>query len=208
MPDTAAADRPADAGRMPLTSVLEFLAGLRGARDIAVTTMGAAREWPKLSQHPLDFHYIPSTMGGGIPLGLGLALAQPHREVLVFSGDGSLLMSLGTLVTMVDSGVTNLTVVLLDNGVYEVTGGQKTAAARTGVDFAALARACGVANVAQFSNLDDFRRRVGDVLRRPGPRLLWMMVEPVRENYVLSPPGPMSDRLKRFRQALQGNQPG
>ena len=85
MPD-AAADGSVDARRMPLRAALEVLAGLRGRSDVVVTTMGAAREWPKLSRHPLDFHYIPSTMGGGIPLALGLALAQPHRRRLHHSG--------------------------------------------------------------------------------------------------------------------------
>ncbi len=192
--------------RMPLSAVLEWLVGLRGDRDVVVTTMGSAREWPGLSRHPLDFHYIPSTMSGGIPLGLGLALAQPHRRVMVLSGDGSLLMSLGSLVTVAGSGAENLTVVLIDNGVYEVTGGQKTAAALAKTDFAALARACGFPNVARFADLDDlrddFRKGAEGVLQRPGPRLLWMIVEPVREDYALASPGPMHLRLERFRQAL------
>ena len=202
MPDSAAADS-ARAGRMPLAGALETLAGLRDARDVVITTMSAAREWPKLSQHPLDFHYVPSTMGGGLPLGLGLALAQPHREVWVLSGDGSLLMSLGALVTIVDSGATNLSVILLDNGVYEVTGGQKTPAARAGTDFAGIAGACGFPNVARFSDLDDLRRRAGGVRQGPGPRLLQMLVQPVAEDYTLTAPGPMPERLERFRRALQ-----
>ena len=99
---------------MPLVGTLETLLKLRGDDDIVITTMSAAREAPKLSQHPLDLHYIPSTMGGGPALGLGLALAQPQREVLVLSGDGSLLMNLGSLVTIVSSGATNLTLAVLD----------------------------------------------------------------------------------------------
>ncbi len=203
MPRCVAHDESADGRRMPLVPALEFLAGLRGDQDIVVTTMGVSREWPKLSGHPLDFHYVPSSMGGGIPLGLGLALAQPHREVLVFSGDGSLLMNLGALVTVIDSRATNLTVALIDNGVYEVTGGQKTPAASGPADFGSLARACGFPSVAHFSDLDGFRHRVEAVLRESGPRFLWMMVEPVWEDYVPSPFGPMRDRLERFRRALQ-----
>ncbi len=136
-------------------------------------------------------------------MGLGLALAQPHREVLVFSGDGSLLMNLGALVTIVDSRATNLTIALIDNGVYEVTGGQKTAAASAPADFGSLARACGFPTVARFSDLDGFRHRVKAVLQESGPRLLWMAAEPVLEDYTLCPPGPMHDRLERFRRALQ-----
>jgi phosphonopyruvate decarboxylase len=132
-----------------------------------------------------------------------LALAQPRREVWVFCGDGSLLMNLGALVTIVDSGAANLTVLLIDNGVYEVTGGQRTAAAREPADFAGIARACGFRNVAQFRNLDDLRRRARDVLQRRGPRFVWIAVEPVLEDYQLVPPGPMHERLERFRRALQ-----
>ncbi|NQU24357.1 MAG: thiamine pyrophosphate-binding protein [Candidatus Nealsonbacteria bacterium] len=185
---------------MPLAAALEVLAELRGDRDVVVTTMGAAREWIRRRPHPLDFHYVPSTMSGGVPLALGLALAQPDREVTVLSGDGSLLMSLGALVTIADSGAANLTVAVIGNGVYEITGGQRIAG--TGVDFAAVARACGFSNVARFSELDDFRARAKDVLSRPGPRLLELKVEPVREDYALVPPGPMQHRLERFRRAL------
>ncbi|HVU89478.1 MAG TPA: thiamine pyrophosphate-dependent enzyme, partial [Pirellulales bacterium] len=89
--------------RMPLVPALEVL--LKRRRDeIVVTTMGSAREWPRLSRHPLDFHYIPSAMGHAPMLALGMALAQPQREVLAFNGDGCMLMSLGCLVTIVASG--------------------------------------------------------------------------------------------------------
>lgn len=192
-------DRPP---RMPLVDALRVLLGLRGEDDIVVTTMSAAREWPRLSDSPLDFHYIPSTMGGGPPLGLGLALAQPDREVLVLTGDGSLLMNLGSLVSIIDSGATNLTVAVLDNAVYEVTGGQRTAAAQSQTDYAGIARACGFPNVAQFSHLVDFQRRASRVLQRPGPRFMWLQVEAVREGFELDPPGPMSERLQRFQKAL------
>src|SRR4029450_13535584 len=107
---------------------LQVLADLCAADQIVVTNQGSARIWPKLRSRALDFHYNPSTMGGAMPLGLGLALAQPRREVVVVSGDGSLLMSLGSLVTVVRAGATNFSIVLLDNGIYEVTGGQKTPA--------------------------------------------------------------------------------
>lgn len=203
MPEPAAADDSARGPRMPLVPALEFFAGLRGDREVVVTTMGTAREWPKLSQHPLDFHYVPSTMGGGIPLALGLALAQPHREVTVLSGDGSLLMSLGALVTVIASGATNLTVVLADNGVYEVTGGQPTPAAAAKVDFAGMARACGFRNVAQFSELHDLRQRAASVLQEAGPRFIRMIVEPISEDYAVAPPGPMHEQLERFRRALR-----
>ncbi len=188
--------------RMPLPQSLQVLVDLRKDDQIVVTSMGTAREWPRLSQHPLDFQYVPSTMSGAIPLALGLALARPKREVLVCSGDGSLLMSLGCLVTVIDSGAKNLTIVLVDNGVYEITGGQRTAAARTGVDFAGLAQAAGFPNVSQFWDLADWRMRAPHVLNLPGPRFVWLQTAPERENYLLDPPCPMHEQLARLRGAI------
>jgi len=87
--------------------------------------------------------------GQATSLGLGFALAQPERKVVVCNGDGSMLMNLGSLVTITAQGPANLTVIVFDNGVYEVTGVQPTLGAaslrRDGVaiDFADVARACG-----------------------------------------------------------------
>ncbi|MCH5376500.1 MAG: thiamine pyrophosphate-dependent enzyme [Planctomycetes bacterium] len=189
--------------RMPLPQTLQVLVRLRKDDQIVVTSMGTAREWPRQSDHALDFHYVPSTMSGAVPLALGLALAQPQREVLVCSGDGSLLMSLGCLVTAVDSGVRNLTVALFDNGVYEITGGQRTAAAQAEVNFSGLAQAAGFPNVAQFWDLADWRSRAAQVLALPGPRFLWLQVEPEHDDYLLDPPCPMQEQLERLRTSLQ-----
>ena len=187
---------------MPVGAALQVLADHRGEDQIVVTSQGSAREWPKLCEHPLDFHYIPSAMSGNIPLGLGLALAQPHRHVLAFTGDGSLLMNLGSLVTIVASGAANLTVVLVDNGVYEVTGGQKTAASDRDVDFAGFARAAGFPTVGHFDQLDAWQRAAAELLQRPGPRFISLVVEAVSENYILDPPCPIVDQIARLRAAL------
>jgi sulfopyruvate decarboxylase subunit beta len=192
---------------MPLVDALRVLVPLREER-IVVTTMGAAREWPKLSQHPLDFHYIPSAMGEAPALGLGLALAQSDREVLVLNGDGAMLMNLGCLVTIVASGAQNITLVVLDNGIYEVTGGQQTPAAcvpaHARVDFAGLARAAGFVSVANFERLDDWQRQAADTLRLNGPRFIALAVEPVGPNYQLESPGPVAERVTHFQRALGG----
>jgi thiamine pyrophosphate-dependent acetolactate synthase large subunit-like protein len=190
---------------MPLVAALEVLVSLRQDR-IVVTTMGAAREWPKLSRHPLDFHYIPSAMGEAPALGLGLALAKPTREVLVLNGDGAMLMNLGCLVTIVASGAKNITLVVLENGVYEVTGGQRTAAASVpgrAVDLAGLARAAGFASVQSFERLEDWQRQADDTLRQSGPRFIRLTVEPVAD-WHLESPGPLPERLARFKAALAG----
>ena len=78
---------------------LETLARHRGER-IVVTTMGSISIWPQLSDTPLDFAYMPSAMGHGPALGLGLAMAHPERGVIVLNGDGCTLMNPGSLVTL------------------------------------------------------------------------------------------------------------
>src|SRR2546421_10256526 len=104
---------------------LSVLARHRGDR-VVVTTMTSVGVWPSLSDAPLDFAYIPSAMGHGPALGLGLALAQPQRGVIVVNGDGCTLMNLGCLVTLAHHPA-NVYLLIMDNQLYEVTGGQTTA---------------------------------------------------------------------------------
>jgi thiamine pyrophosphate-dependent acetolactate synthase large subunit-like protein len=189
------------AGAMPAMPALQALVEVRRANQVVVTNQSSARSWPQLAEHPLDFHYNPSTMGGAIPLALGLALAQPEREVLVVSGDGSLLMSLGSLVTISGSRVTNLSIVVLDNGIYEVTGGQKTAASAA-VDLAEIARGAGIPTIAHFEELAEWRRRAGEVLRRGGPRFICLKVLPTPQEYLSAPTPPLALQIDRLRQAL------
>ena len=193
--------------QMPLLPALEVIVLLR-RDEIVVTTMGSAREWPKLSRHALDFHYIPSAMGQAPMLGLGLALAQPSREVIVFNGDGCMLMNLGCLVTIAASRATNLTLIVLENSIYEVTGGQATAAgalAEVGprVDFAALTRATGVASVCEFDDLAVWQREAAASLRLPGPRFICLHVAPVGADYHLPTPSPVRERVAAFCSALE-----
>lgn len=195
---------PSSSRRMPLIPALQVVQRLR-RDEIVVTTMGTAREWPRLSQHPLDLHYIPSSMGQSPTLGLGLAIAQPQRDVIVFTGDGSLLMNLGCLVTIVASGAENLTLIVIDNGVYEVTGGQRTAAAVAGADFAGMALAAGFASVRQFDALDAWEQQAASAFQHPGPRCIVLITEPIRGDYFLNVPGPIGPRLAQFRSALGGD---
>src|SRR5436305_1284578 len=107
---------------MPMThrDALEVLARHRGGR-IVITTMTAVGIWPELADTPLDFGYMPSAMSHAPGLALGLALAQPERGVIVVNGDGSMLMNLGSLVTLANHPA-NVYVLVLDNAMYEVTG--------------------------------------------------------------------------------------
>ncbi|MFO0899901.1 MAG: thiamine pyrophosphate-dependent enzyme [Pirellulales bacterium] len=186
---------------MPLVPALEVIARLREER-LVVTTMGSAREWPKLSQHRFDVQFLPSAMGQATSLALGLALAQPQREVIVINGDGSLLMNLGTLVTIAASGAKNLTVVLLENGIYEVTGGQDIAAAHAGADFTTMARGAGIPTCASFDTLPAWQAAASELLTAPGPRFVSLKVEPERVNYRYKLPGPWPERWRKLKAEL------
>ncbi len=131
---------------------------------------------------------------------------QPASEVVVVNGDGAMLMNLGSLVTIVASGAQNMTLVVLDNGLYEVTGGQQVATTvarqHAGVDYARLAESAGFESTFEFHDLDHWRASAVSALGQPGPRFISLAVESVGPNYHLSPPGPLAERLARFRQAI------
>src|SRR4051794_29071379 len=136
---------------MTTRDALAILAAHRGDK-VVLTTMSAAGVWPSLSDTPLDFAYLPSSMGMAPALGLGLALAQPGRGVVVVNGDGSMLMSLGSLVTLAHHPA-DLFLLILDNGHYEVTGGQPHAGSGH-ADYALLARGAGIRRVFAFDTPD------------------------------------------------------
>lgn len=194
-----------DAARMPFRTALETLHGLR-TNEIIVSTMGSAREWPKLSQHPLDFQYLPSAMGHAPMVALGLALAQPERHVICLNGDGCMLMGLSSLVSVVAAGATNFTLIVFDNGLYEVTGGQPTAAAAyegsRPCDFTGLARAAGFPTSLVFDDAAAWNRGAAEVLRMPGPRFVQLSVADVGTEYHLPPPSPARERVAAFQAAL------
>ncbi len=184
---------------MDARAALEVLAAHRG-RHVVVTTMSAVGVWPQLSDAPLDFAYIPSSMGQGPALGLGLALARPERGVVVVNGDGCMLMNLGSLVTLANHRA-DVYLLILDNALYEVTGGQPTAGAGH-VDFAALARAAGIARVYAFDDLENWRVRAAEVLSGSGPVVAWLKVAGKLGQTTPRPPRPMAEQIERLQAAL------
>src|SRR5438105_303520 len=159
---------------MTLRQALEPIARHRGPR-IVVPTMASIGVWPEISDEPLDFAYIPSAMGQGPGLGLGLALARPDRGVIVLNGDGSMLMNLGSLVTLANHPAP-LYLVIIDNGIYEVTGGQATAGAGH-TDFAGIARAAGLGRVYGFDRAENWEQGAEESLAGPGPVVICLKVE-------------------------------
>jgi thiamine pyrophosphate-dependent acetolactate synthase large subunit-like protein len=136
---------------------------LSGRRELAVVGgLGAATyDLAAAGDHNRNF-YLWGAMGGAAMIGLGLALAQPATPVLVLTGDGEMLMGLGAFATIGAQRPGNLSVLILDNGLYEETGAQPTHTAMT-TDLAAVARACGIEDarvVTDHDGLSSFAERV------------------------------------------------
>jgi len=161
----------------------QALAPLAACRtdEIVVTTMGMVRPWAAHSTHELDFASADSAMGHAADLAIGIALAQPARKVVCLNGDGSMLMTLGTLVTAVDNGARNLVLFVIQNDSYEITGNQRVPGAGR-VDFAGLALAAGFPRAHTFDDPVPYAAALPEILRGEGPVLVTLRVEPGRES--------------------------
>jgi len=151
--------------------------------------------------HPGNF-YLWGAMGGAVCIGLGLALAQPRRRVLVVTGDGELLMGLGSLATVGAKGVTNLAIAVLDNQAYGETGGQSSHTA-LGVDLAAVALACKFRMAETVRTMEDFVRLREVLLHTPGPVLGVLKIASTEEPRVLPERDGHAIR-NRFKRAVLG----
>jgi thiamine pyrophosphate-dependent acetolactate synthase large subunit-like protein len=193
---------------MTRDDVLRPLA-LRRGNAVVVTTMGTVRPWARLSDHPLDFASADSAMGHAADFALGLALAQPQRKVVCLNGDGSMLMSLGTLVTIAAAGATNVVLFVLQNDTYELTGNQAIPGAGR-VDFAALARAAGFTRVHAFEDASSYENALPSLLEGAGPVFVAVKVERGGEGPLGRGPGEdaaylrpsLAESARRLRLAL------
>ncbi len=131
--------------------------------SIVVTIMGAvAAELQSIGHRP-NFFYLQHAMGLASSMGLGIALSRPDRQVIVFDGDGSLLMNLGGLTTLARYRPRNLVHVVFDNESLLSVGGFPTATS-TGSDLAGIAAAAGVPRTATVRTLDEFEQAFSEAL--------------------------------------------
>jgi sulfopyruvate decarboxylase subunit beta len=159
--------------------LLEPLARHRTDQAV-VTTMSVTRPWGRISDSDLDFGSADSAMGHTADLALGIALAQPERTVVCLNGDGSMLMTLGTLATAVGTAAANFVLFVVENGSYEITGHQPIPGDGR-VDFTGLARAAGFPRVFTFEDADAYAAAVPDLLAGSGPTFVHVRVERGRE---------------------------
>jgi thiamine pyrophosphate-dependent acetolactate synthase large subunit-like protein len=150
---------------------------------------------------PLTF-YLWGAMGAAAMIGLGLANAQPQRRVLVITGDGEMLMGLGSLAAIGAERTANLSIVVIDNEHYAETGMQASHTAR-GVDLAGVARAAGFSHASTVRTADELEALIPSLYSTPGPVLaaIKVVAEPAA---IALPPRDGAYLRSRFRSALLG----
>ena len=168
---------------------------------LVVTGLGSSSYDVGAVDSPHNF-YLWGGMGGAAMMGVGLALAQPKRRVLVITGDGEMLMGMGSLATIGAEKIHNLSIIVIDNELYSETGMQPTHTSR-GVDLAGVAKATGFTTTATVATLPELKTWIPKVYNTPGPLFLDIKVNANRY--------PLSIRLRdgvhiknRFREALFG----
>jgi thiamine pyrophosphate-dependent acetolactate synthase large subunit-like protein len=183
--------------------VVRILLAERG--DLLVVAGLGAPAWDATDagDHPLTFP-LWGGMGGAAMMGLGMALAQPKRRVLVLTGDGEMLMGLGSLATLGAQRLQNIAVVVLDNERYGETGMQASHTA-FGVDLATTAKACGFSSSTLITSLGTVTQLRDAIHNVQGPLFAQIKVAPDKMPLVL-PPRDGAHLKNRFREALLGNQ--
>ena len=180
------------------SAVARILADRRDT--LVVTGLGSPTyDCAAVGDHPLNF-YLWGAMGSAVTVGLGLALAQPERRVLVLTGDGEMLMGLGALATVAVKRPHNLAVVVIDNGHYGETGMQRSHTS-AGVDLAGIALSCGFLWATTVKQAGELDKVVPILHTAEGPIVVVLKVSSNRDPLVL-PPWDGALLKSRFRQAL------
>jgi thiamine pyrophosphate-dependent acetolactate synthase large subunit-like protein len=168
---------------MHMADVVRAIAEHRG--DAIVIPGRSGRHWAPISDTAFDLPLGDPAMGGHAGFGLGVALAQPNRRVVLLDSEGDILMSLGMLATIAEQSPANFYHFVLDNEVYATTGGQPVPNAKH-VAYDVLARGAGYPRAFAFTELDALTRELPDILRAPGPVFVAAKVLPEIENEPIS----------------------
>lgn len=166
--------------------------------QVVVATYSSAVEWNDLGPRVLNY-FSMGAMGLASSHALGLALANPNRRIIVLDGDGSLLMNLGSLVTIAAVAPANLVEVVLENGLWELPGAVPLPGAGR-ASLAGFARAAGWKNIVEVDTVDDFRGALQRALREPGPWFLSARVAPGSGQGL--PPLKLVDMTRKLRASL------
>ena len=182
--------------------ILTLIQAARGTA-ICVPTMTTGPAWRKIAPDDLSVGCV-GFMGGASAMGLGLALGAPDRRVVVFDGDGSLLMQLGSLATIAGAAPRNFTHLLFKNGVYHTSGSQETPGG-PGTDFAAMAKAAGYRNAYTITTIEDFKKRLPSFFTEEGP-IMVQLITGLAESTPMNSPGgtPFHQQVADLRAKVTG----
>lgn len=180
--------------------VLRAIAGARGDA-ICVPTMTTGPAWRTIAPDDLSVSCV-GFMGGASSLGLGLALARPERRVIIFDGDGSLLMQLGSLATAAGAKPRNLIHLIFKNGVYHTSGAQEIPGGLS-VDFVEMAKGAGYRSALAIREIEEFRRRLPDLLKADGPILVELYTTLAEQTPMTARGGtPFPQQIEALRERL------
>jgi sulfopyruvate decarboxylase subunit beta len=180
--------------------VLRAIAEHRGDA-VCVPTMTTSPAWRTIAPDDLSVTCV-GFMGGASSIGLGIALARPERRVVVFDGDGSLLMQLGSLATVAGAAPRNFTHLVFKNGVYHTSGSQGIPGGGD-VDFALMAKGAGYRNAYRIDDLEEFRIRLPELLSEDGPVLVELITTEAELTPMTAPGGaPFSRQVEDLRGRL------
>jgi len=160
---------------MVRAQALAEIAKLRGDA-LVVAVYSSAFEWLEISPHPLNFLAV-GAMGQAATNALGFAIGLPDKRIIVLDGDGSLLMNLGTLVTIANVAPENLTHFVGYNGCYEANG-EHPIPGRDKISFAGFARSAGYKTVTEFRDIATMAQELPAFMEAPGPRFATLFVQP------------------------------
>jgi sulfopyruvate decarboxylase subunit beta len=157
---------------IPEKEALQIIADNRSESIVILTYLG--KEWPERSPVHPEVSFV-GCMGKAAPFGLGIALARPDKQVLVLEGDGSLLMNLGTLVTIANISPPNFVCFVFENSIYQTTGGHPIPG-QGKIRFAGMAEAAGFPRTYEFDEAEAFRSQIGEILSVQGPTFVCLKV--------------------------------
>lgn len=136
---------------------------------------GASKDAAAFTDDSANLFTMAGTMGASVSMGLGVALSAPTKNVIVFAGDGELMMNVGSLATVASMMPANLSIVCIDNGCHGETGGQKGHTARR-TNLALMAEGAGLPSVMTIQTPEEIAQAAAFIAEAPGPRFLWARV--------------------------------
>ena len=187
---------------IPAFEAVKAINALRGD-CVVVPAMTPQRYWESVTVRPeLDLP-IFGGMGKASSVALGLAISRPDRRIVILDGDGSLLMNLGSLVTIADQQPKNLVHIVFQDGVYFCPGAQ-VVPGKDATDLTGMAKSAGIKDATTFDDLEEFVINLPDILERPGPVFVSLKVQHPPD----APPvytGKSGDAVKRLIRTLRNS---